>query len=629
MRNREIVLSSVVLACVAASALFGDLDSVRHWGNIDGPAKGVTTKYLRHDFQSNDKQKFLYQRFLSYDDGVHRPTFSIIDVSYDDYPSADTVYEPMANEDKKSSNTFAGESEPVTPPPTLVTLPIFVIGFSGTIVICGLFMLYSEFRARRKFDKDVIMLIQSLSSNSSIAFSNGRSSQSSSAISPDPQNSKRTLDSMFGSVYADGDSCTRESEKDNYVPIIPVCICDNSTENLSSLYYDVNHPEQFYCAKAAKAAVAAWKGQNRNSKNHPDRIFLGDNRDWEILFYRSEDSTSMSVASTITKSLSQDCQTKNVDSLSQCNEIMELTEIHRVSTGITIESLVELGTISASTASFAKPSSLCSATPLHTAEQQDTTEVNLDDDQNYESDDDQAAKETKNDAHFQIESRRASLPAYPSVRKCSISDFDAGTPQIVEVMTREDCISADGSDNIELVNIRDETGVEDKDETEERNNYSSRASEESSFVVVGGVDDAASSKVSSSASCSDDIDSQVTEVNSIGSLNTVWIETLKPPPSTLVLDEGSLIEVAKRNGYTRMENEHVITQVEEDEKPDDIEASGKRRVCDEYFDCIRSLSSSSSSSSSMDASKITNCKNQEDRTFGEEHDCGFESRVEP
>ena len=610
MRNSKSGLCLVVLTCLAASALFNELDPIRHWGDIDGRAKGVATKNLRHDFQSNEKQKFLYQRYLSYDDGVHHPTFSIIDVSYDDYSPSDSEYEQMANEDKSTSYIFTGESEPVTPPPTLVTLPIFVIGFSGTIVICGLFMLYSEFRARRNFNKDMIMLIQSISSNSSIAFSNERSLQSS-AISTDPQNSKRTLDSIFGPIHADADSCTRERQKENYVPIIP-CICDSSTENLSSLYYDVNHPEQFYCKKAVEAAVAAWKGQNRNSKNHPDRLFLEDHRDWEILFYRSEDSTSMSVASTITKSLPLDCGTKNVDYPPQCNEsndckIMELTEIHRVSTGITIESLVELGTISAATASFAKPSSLCSTTLLHTADQQDTTEINLDEDQNNESGDDQAVEETKHDAHFQIEIQRDSLPDYPSVRKCSISDFDAGTPPIAEVMTGEDCVSADGSDNIEMVNFRDETVVEDKDEKEGMRDCSSGKSEESSFVMAVA---AASSNISSAASSVDDIEFHVTEVNSVDSLNTAWIETLEPPPSTVVLDEGSLVEVAERDGYTRVENEYGISRVE-DEKANDKEASGKDEIFerqDEYIDCIRP------SSSSVDASTITNCNNREDRT---------------
>ena len=138
----------------------------------------------------------------------------------------------------------------------------------------------------------------------------------------------------------------------------------------------------------------------------------------------------------------------------------------------------------------------------------------------------------------------------------------------------------------------------------------------------------------------DRIKSQGTDIDSIHSLDTEWIEDLEPPPSTFVLNEGSLVEIAKRNGYTRMENEDKVTPVvveeeeeEEDDDDDDDEIEDtdskrgsdifERRDCDEYIDFIRS------SSSSVEDSTITNCTNQEDRTCRDEYDMEFERRVAP
>ena len=224
----------------------------------------------------------------------HRPTFGVVDISYDDFGQNLQGFETEAFGDNSKTESFRGDSERVTPRSTLVTLPIFVIGFSSTIVICALFVLFSEFRARQKYDRKI------MTESSSGVCNNMKSSA---------QSSNRNISTNCRSSEIDG-----------------VLLHNGSKSNGSERENDDECGNNHVCANG--------------------QPFLCDknlHRDKEIFFYRSEDSF-MSIASTITESLPSHSQTRcNKDS--DC--IMELTDIYRVSTSMALEDLVELGTISA------------------------------------------------------------------------------------------------------------------------------------------------------------------------------------------------------------------------------------------------------------------------------------------
>ena len=545
----------------------------------------------------------------------YRPTFSVIDVSYGDHVPALPDFITVDYEGRSESNSLRTESEIVTPPSTLVTLPIFVIGFSGTIVLCGLIMLYSEFRARRKFDKDVLMLIQSLSGNSSSAFSS-RESFRSSVLSMDQYHSERTISSIYGDIYRGDDICRKGSDKENCDHIVSVCVSDSS-DDISPLCYNVHRPENSDFAIAEKAVVVARNGENW-SNNHgfdpsADSFVCDQNlhRDREIMFYRSEDS-SLSIASTITKSLPLDCWPKNkcsnydVDSNVQSNEsngckIMELTEIHRVSTGIALESLVDLGTIPATPIATSSiklsSSSQCYVTPFDNVAQDEPIVVNLGNNGNEGNwDDIRADEEINNDALSRIAINR---------HRSSISDFDAGTLPITEAMSKEDFIFNDKGGDIREVGIQEKLVTEDHDEAIGIEDFNDGKSKESSFVVAT----TATSSISFRSVSSGTIVPKGTSLDSIDSLNTESSDETKSPSPALLLDEGSLVEVAKRNGYSRIENSYRIILAEAESTDGDMASDivdiFERRGYDECIDFIRSTSS-------MDASTMTNLNTKEE-----------------
>jgi hypothetical protein len=613
-----------------------------------------------------------------------RPTFSVIDVSYDGYIAVSSDDKPMDYEDLSDGYTSRGsetrtESEIMAPSSTLATLPIFVIGFSGTIVLCGLIMLFSEFRQRRQFDKDVIMLIQSLPENSS-----SRRSSESSSLSTDHRNLKSTLCSIFGDMYTGADdSGPRRGKEEHYFPTVQVCVYDGSNNSLS-LCYDGYHPEYYYCAEAAVG------GGNKQYYNHrfersgqPFLCNQNTHRNREVMFYRSEES-SFSVASTITRSLPLDHQTRNLrtndvlDSPAQSNDckIMELTEIHRVSTGIALESLVELGAISATHAAISSvaPSlySHCSTIPLEAVIARDRPmAVNIgykgnnsksddddddddggsggggDDDDggggggdNVDDDDDGSDDVTDNDPLSSMPFQLLSASGFSNERKCSVSAFDAGTPPIAEVMTNEDCLCNDDDNDFEEMGLLEKATAEEEDESSRMNGCGDRKSEESYFVDTADATVAATATTattfSSSASSENTVPRATISLYSIDSFeieSNEKVEESKAPSSVLLLGEGSLVAVAQRNGYTRLENTYRTIRVEE-ESTDSSTAGNDDDICErrEYDkDIDFSVRSLPSSSSSMDASTMTNSRNtQEHLVFPEERngESDFNNRID-
>ena len=595
-----------------------------------------------------------------------RPTFSVIDISYDGYAAVSSDDKPMDYEDLSDGYTSRGseartESEIMTTSSALATLPIFVIGFSGTIVLCGLVMLLSEFRRRRKFDKDMIMLIQSLSENSSSAFSSRRTSESTS-LSIDHHNLKSTLCSIFGDLYTGADdSSPREGEEECHFPTVPVCVCDGS--NYSSSLCDGYHPEYYYCAEATAVEEGQRQHHNQSFERSGQPFLCNQNphRNREVLFYRSEES-SFSVASTITRSLPLDHQTRNLrtndvmDSPAQNNDckIMELTEINRVSTGIALESLVELGTISATHAdvSSAAPSSyshrptipldvideaagatIAQERPIavsigYKGNNSKSVDVDVDIDDEEEEEEEDGDEEDDDDGD-----ERFSVSSFGNGRKCSVSAFDAGTSPIAEIMTNEDCIcNDDDDDGCEDMGFREKATAEeeDKDGSSRKNECGDRKSEELSFVHTAYATVAPTATTattfSSSASSQNSVPRATTSIYSMDSFNmesNEEVEESKAPSSVLLLGEGSLVAVAQRNGYTRLENGYRTIRVEEKSTNsstagDDDDSCERHEFYEDVDFSVRSLPSSSSS---MNASTITHSKNtQQHLVFPEERD---------
>jgi hypothetical protein len=563
-----------------------------------------------------------------------RPTISVIDVSYDGYTAVSSDdkphYEDLSDDYASRGSREKIESEIMTISSALVTLPIFVIGFSGTIVLCGFVMLLSEFRQRRKFDKDVIMTIQSLSENSS-----SRRSSESSSLSDDHRNLKSKLCSIFGDIYTGADDSSPRGEKEEcYFPTIPVCVYDGSNYS-SSLCDYVYDPEYYNCEEETSVEEGQRQHYNRSFERSGQPFLCNQNphRNREVQFYRSEESF-FSVASSITRSLPLDRQTRNhhtndvMDSPAQNNDckIMELTEINRVSTGIALESLVELGTISATHAAVtsAAPSSYshCSTILLDvidevtgaTIARERPTAVSI----GYKGinsksvDDDEEENGDGNE--------RFSVSRFGNERKCSISAFDAGTSPIAEVMTNEDYICNDDDDNNDDDNDCEEMGFRERVTAEEENDDGSigknecgdRKSEESSCVDTVYASVAATSTTaatfSSSASSENSVSRATSSLYCIDFFYTETnkeVEESKAPTSVLLLGEGSLMAVAQRNGYTGLENAYGTIRIEE--KSTNSSTAGREYDVDADFS-VRSLPSSSSSYS-MNASTTTHSKN--------------------
>ena len=309
----------------------------------------------------------------------HRPTFGVVDISYDDFGQNLQGFETEAFGDNSEAESFRGDSERVTPTrSTLVTLPIFVIGFSSTIVICALFVLFSEFRARQKYDREII------TESCSGTCNNIKSSASST------QSANRNISTNCSSSEIDGmllhnDSKSNGSERENEDEFGNNHVCANG--------------RPFLCEKNL-------------------------HRDREIFFYRSEDSF-MSIASTITESLPSHSQTRcNKDS--DCR-IMELNDIYRVSASMALEDLVELGTISATKFAARVVHDEVTMPKLPGTEKHD-----IKDNCNNEA-------KTKDGAISDIDVQRQPGEEPQNSRKRNISDFDAGNFYITEVMANEDC----------------------------------------------------------------------------------------------------------------------------------------------------------------------------------------------
>ncbi len=484
----------------------------------------------------------------------YRPTFSVVDISYDDFAQDLPGFKTEAFAGSSNTKTFRTDSERVTLRSTMVTLPIIVIGFSSTIVVCALFVIISEFRARRKYGRDVM-------TDSSSGTCNNMKSSASSA-----QPSYRNVSGNSKSSDIDG-----------------VFLHNGSNINGSD---EQNDDE---C------------GINHVSAN--DQPFLCDknlHRDREIYFYRSEDS-SMSIASTITGSLPSQSRTQNIySSPSRCNKIrdckiMELTDIHRVSTSMDLEDLVELSTISATKFATKVAQDEVPVAKLPGTENRDTK-----DNCNNEA-------ETKDGAISDIDVQKQPEREIQNTKKYIISDFDAGNLYITEVMANDDCSFIAEKEDTGGVNIQGESAEKRVCECKDLKRGDSNLA----------ITTPPTPNIPPSSTSSDNDVTPVTTHSGRGSLNTISsVEELESPTPALMLGEHSPLAFAKENGCTKTENKHRIVQLGLDE--DDCESlSGitealKTRACDDWVDSVRS-----SSSASTDVSTEINPKRQEGQAYQE------------
>ena len=503
-----------------------------------------------------------------------RPIFSVVDISYDDYTQDLPIFGTEVFNDGIQNELLGGESEKVTPRSTLVTFPIFVIGFSGTIVVCGVWMLFSEFWARRKPERDVM-------TKSSNGTCKNMKSSDSSAQPSSQSNSSNSRSSVLRGIFLRNGSNASVSDKEKQFTDTPKYV---------------------------------FHGCGNNNLGGDGQSFPWDkhlHRDKEILFYRSEDS-SMSFASTITESLPSQSRSKNMganygtDSPTQCNrsrdcKIMELTDIHRVSTDMALEDLVELSAISATGITIA---SKCSDMAVI---QDEVAVMNL---RGADIDDYYNDVRTKEDTPSRFVMQGPPGRDLKNSKKYILSDFNTGNLDITEVMENEDCSYFAKSDNNGDDHIQEESAVENVDKSKGMDE--TKDAERESCISTN------TTTIPPTSVSSSDEGIQVTTDGNTGSLNTVSsAEEVESPSTDFVSGEHSLFVTAKENRNIEVESDHIIVQLEsgatDSERSSGFAEAFKRRGCGDWVDFVRS-----SSSTSIDDLKKSNSKSQEGQVCQEE-----------
>ena len=494
-------------------------------------------------------------------ESYHPTAFSPIDVSYDGYigTSTDDYYDAVG--DSTTGTETVNTSAP------LATLPIFVIGFSGTIVLCGLFLLFSEFRERRKLDKRMMMVIQSLSENSDLSGSYENPTSHYSFRGSVNSTGSTTRSIVYGNESRSAHRSHEGSSKIDYVPTAAdTCIYDNSDH--SSLYYDGHHSDYYAAAEGGE--------RHHHHCNHPhhyhrseQRYLSHRDRDRDryqhpafLQLYRPDDG-SLSAVSTLTPSFSvinTPIYDNDVNHHRESQQTMELSDIHRVPTDTKLQSLVELGTIPATFAAAAVTSTAASPSLSPSSSQQQhsalrnardlaaaAAAVSVTVGPTVQVVERSSKKENNNKMDYSgmdFPLQQLSGSGTCGGRRYTLSDFDAGIASpIVETM------ADDNDGNTERIGLRS-------------------IAEEDDSGWISYSNDEKSDESSSYFYYCDNMSGGITYPE--GSIDPSYFKT------TELLGEGSLMTMAKLNGYTTLETEYKIIQDErrrrrrrEDDNDDD------------------------------------------------------------
>ena len=412
------------------------------------------------------------------------------------------------------------------------TLPAIVIGFASSIVLCGLFLVASEFLERRKFNKKIETTMIQLSSSDS--GSGNLSSQSLKLVAWDEKRKQFRVISTdsSGSFYGSGaDESNKRigihrqirheesrSSKD-YIPTTAVARIYASSDQ-SSLYYDEVYPSDE-------------EGEKSDHQHHHDQHHNRHRRDDCFSHHQIvTDDMSLTDVSTITTSLRFD----NIDVINtpiyddddnnhNSDKVTELSDIHRVSDDTKIESLVNLSTIPAT--KFVSLSSLSSQQqqPKAVTTTGPTEENTMNENK----------KEHTADINIAVQQLSESTD---SSKRHTLSSFDAGiTTTALSLILPIPEVMAD---------FEDDDNDNDDDEKQLNSNICSVSEEDESGW---------SSTIDKSYNSDED-------GISIGNESRRSIQGLESSnnKSSILLGEGCLIAIEKNNGYTVLETEYKIQE---------------------------------------------------------------------
>lgn len=501
------------------------------------------------------------------------PTFSVIDVSFNGYTkeeeeanSNDLTGKNASVKDGDVTNTST-TTDTVEMKTTAMTtaLPAIVIGFASSIVLCGLFLVASEFLERRKFNKrmETTMIQLSSSASGSGSGSGNLSSQSLKLVAWDEKRKQFRVISTdsSGSVYGGGADESnarigihrqiRHEESRNskdYIPTTTVARIYASSDQ-SSLYYDESYPsDEGEEESDHQYHHDQHHDQHHNHDQHQHRRSRDDRFSHHHIVI---DDMSLTDVSTMTTSLRFD--NINVintpiydddDNNHNSEKVTELSDIHRVSDDTKIESLVNLSTIPAT--KFVSLSSSSSQQQQQIQQPKAVTTAG--------PTEESTMKENKEEhaANISIAVQQLSESTV-STRRHTLSSFDAG------IIT---------TTSISPITSIPEVMADSEDEDDDNDDYNDDDKQLSSNIRSVSEEDESgwSSTIDKS-----DIDTYSDEDDiSIGNKICRSIQGLESSnnKSSTLLGEGCLIAMKKNNGYTVLETEYKIQEKVQQKRAD-------------------------------------------------------------
>ena len=300
----------------------------------------------------------------------------------------------------------------------------------------------------------------------------------------------------------------------------------------------------------------------------------------ETPLYGSEESYPSNTSILSNRHQNKNSRIKELQYKSDRNN-MVLTELHRVSSGVDLESLIEISipSVSRTTASELKLPSSCTfptiPVDINGADMGknisggESVVMSLSQcEHDMEIDDYERSDHDESSSNYQ----RCNI----ETSRVEISDFDAVCQQTLEVMVDEDSIINQIDDECSEVNIptvvkRQEilTTIEECDERKGKE-PAENATLQANFPR---------------------------DIDSLENKSEKGADESELTMPALLLDEGSLAEVARRNGYTRLDSLHGADRVEDDTSNSIVDDCDVYEGCGHAdIDLIHRASSSSSSS---------------------------------
>jgi len=514
-----------------------------------------------------------------------------------------------------SSSSSSSTTKTVEVNTTAMTaLPAIVIGFASTIVFCGLFLFMSEFRERRRFNKSMAASMIQMSSDIS-----GSGDDSGDHSSSQKKHLKlvawdgkqfRVISNTDSNGGCQGDESTsrrigihrriqsphhnnnNNNNEESGIFLTNTAAAariydNNSSSNESSLYYDDSYPSDeerqeedndlHQCHPSPRHCRHRCRDDYFSSHNH--QIYITD-----------ENSISFSAVSTMTTSsvrfnnsniinapiydnnnddFDDNDENKNDHHRRNSETITELSDIHRVSDDTKIKSLVNLGTIPATTKFVASASVVLEDSKvvimssnkestkmmIHENKEQHTSAISL---QHHVSNSDP----NDNSKRHTLSSFDAGVTSTSTTTGVATGITSITSP-IPEIMIDTDVEDEDDNDDEKINSHNNCSFSEEGNEPGWSNTigkshtYSDNSDDENQKVIIGKTSHQSRRCCSSSI---DTIQSIAAESTTTKNNNYNKSSLSSSSSSSILSGEDSLIAIEKNNGYTVLETEYKILE---------------------------------------------------------------------